>query len=131
MNKDLIDNLQILMPVHNEGKSLEEIINKIHEVLKKKINFSFIICEDGSNDDTLDILKTLKLNYPIDLISHPNKKGYENAVIDGIKKATSEYLLIMDSDGQCDPKEILKFWDNRKKADLINGNRDSKSRFFI
>ena len=123
MNKDLIDNLQILMPVHNEGKSLEEIINKIHEVLKKKINFSFIICEDGSNDDTLDILKTLKLNYPIDLISHPNKKGYSNAVIDGIKKATSEYLLIMDSDGQCDPSEIFKFWDNRNNADLINGNR--------
>jgi len=129
MKKDLVDSLQILMPVHNEGKSLEEIIHKIHEVLKQKINFSFIICEDGSNDDTLDILKRLKSNYPIDLISYPNKKGYSNAVIDGIKKATSEYLLIMDSDGQCDPNEIFKFWHNRNKADLINGNRTQRVDF--
>ena len=129
MNKDLIDNLQILMPVHNEGKSLEEIINKIHEVLKKKIIFSFIICGDGSNDDTLDILKTLRLNYPIDLISHPNKKGYSNAVIDGIKKASSEYLLIMDSDGQCDPRQIFKFWNVRKKADLVIGYRIKRRDF--
>ena len=123
MNTDSIENLQILMPVHNEGKSLEETIVKIYEVIKRKINFSFIICEDGSNDDTLTILKRLELNYPIKLISHPIKKGYSNAVIDGIKQSTSEYLLIMDSDGQCDPNEIFKFWDNRNKADLINGNR--------
>ena len=123
MNKDRIESLQILMPVHNEGKSLEETIDKIYRVVKQKIKFSFIICEDGSNDDTVEILKRLELNYPIKLISHHQKKGYSNAVIDGIKIATSDYLLIMDSDGQCDPSEIFKFWDNRNNADLINGNR--------
>ena len=117
------EKLEILMPVHNEGKSLEETIFKIYEVIKSEINFSFIICEDGSNDDTVEILERLKLKYPIILLTHPFKKGYSNAVIDGIKHATADYLLVMDSDGQCDPKEIFKFWDNRKKADLINGNR--------
>ena len=123
MEENLNENLQILMPVHNEGKSLEETIFKIYEVVKTKINFSFIICEDGSNDDTVEILNKLKLKYPIILLTHPFKKGYSNAVIDGIRHATADYLLVMDSDGQCDPKEIFKFWDNRKKADLINGNR--------
>ena len=123
MNQNLNESLQILMPVHNEGKSLEETILKIYEVVKTKINFSFIICEDGSTDDTVEILNKLKLKYPIILLTHPFKKGYSNAVIDGIKHATADYLMVMDSDGQCDPKEIFKFWDNRKKADLINGNR--------
>ena len=55
MEENLNEKLQILMPVHNEGKSLEETIFKIYEVVKTKINFSFIICEDGSNDDTVEI----------------------------------------------------------------------------
>ena len=115
---NLNEKLEILMPAHNEGKSLEETIIKIYDVVKSKISFSFIICEDGSTDDTVEILNRLKLKYPIILLSHPTKKGYSNAVIDGIKHATADYLLVMDSDGQCDPKEIFKFWDNRKK--LIN-----------
>ena len=40
------------------------------------------------------------------LISEDKRKYYSLAVLDGIKKATSEFLLIMDSDGQCDPKDI-------------------------
>ena len=103
---NLNEKLEILMPAHNEGKSLEETIVKIYDVVKSKISFSFIICEDGSTDDTVEILNRLKLKYPIILLSHPTKKGYSNAVIDGIKHATADYLLVMDSDGQCDPKEI-------------------------
>ena len=83
MNNNSNESLQILMPVHNEGKSLEETILKIYEVVKTKINFSFIICEDGSNDDTVEILNRLKLKYPIILLTYPFKKGYSNAVIDG------------------------------------------------
>ena len=126
---NLNEKLEILMPAHNEGKSLEETIIKIYDVVKSKISFSFIICEDGSTDDTVEILNRLKLKYPIILLSHPTKKGYSNAVIDGIKHATADYLLVMDSDGQCDPKEIFKFWDNRKKADVINGNRVPREDF--
>ncbi len=41
----------------------------------------------------------------------------------GIKKAQANYLLIMDSDGQCDPREIFKFWILRKQGDIIAGYR--------
>ncbi len=55
-----MDNLQILMPAHNEENSIEDQVKKVHKVLKKKIKFSFLICEDGSKDKTLDILKKIK-----------------------------------------------------------------------
>ena len=32
----------------------------------------------------------------------------------------------MDSDGQSNPEEVLNFWVNRKKANLINGNRANR-----
>jgi len=117
------ENLEILMPVHNEAKAISKIIPHIHQNIGDKIEYSFIICEDGSTDNSLETLIELKKKFSIKLISSDKKKGYSIAVLDGIKNATADYLLIMDSDGQSNPDEILNFWTNRKKSNLINGNR--------
>ena len=123
------NSLQILMPVHNEGKYIKNHITKVNNVLKKKIKFSFLICEDGSSDNTLEILKRLKKKFKIRLLSKKEKQGYSTAVMSGIKIANADYLLIMDSDGQCDPRQIFKFWNVRKKADLIVGYRIKRRDF--
>ena len=47
--------LQILMPVYNEAKSIEKTIEEIFITLKEKIDFEFIISEDGSTDGTKEI----------------------------------------------------------------------------
>ena len=120
------ENLEILMPVHNEAKAILKIIPHIYQNIGDKIEYSFIICEDGSTDNSLETLIELKKKFPIKLISSDKKKGYSIAVLDGIKNATADYLLIMDSDGQSNPDEILNFWTNRKKSNLINGNRANR-----
>ena len=121
--------LQILMPAHNEAKTIKKHIIKIDNIIRKKINFSFLICEDGSSDSTLQILRKIKNKYKIKILTKKYKQGYSKAVISGIKKASANYLLIMDSDGQCDPKEILKFWRSRHKADIIAGYRIKRKDF--
>ena len=123
------DNLQILMPAHNEAKNIRKQILKIDKVLKKKIRFSFLICEDGSEDATLKILNLLKKKFKIHVISKKKKQGYSKAVMSGIRKAKADYLLIMDSDGQCDPKEIFKFWNVRTQSDIIAGYRIKRKDF--
>ena len=120
------ENLEILMPVHNEARILPSLISAIHQKINNTINYSFIVSEDGSTDNSLEVLNELKKNYPIKIISEKNKKGYSVAVLDGIKEATADYLLIMDSDGQSNPDEVLNFWTNRKKANLISGNRANR-----
>ena len=121
--------LQILMPAHNEGRNIKNHITKVNNILKKKIKFSFLICEDGSSDNTLEILKKLKKKFKIRILSKKAKQGYSSAVMSGIKKANADYLLIMDSDGQCDPRQIFKFWNARKKADLVVGYRIQRKDF--
>jgi dolichol-phosphate mannosyltransferase len=118
-----MNKLQILMPVYNEALSIENTLKEIHDTLNGKINFEFIISEDGSSDGTKEILKKLKNTYPMILISDDSRKYYSKAVIDGIKKADGNYLLIKDSDGQCDPKDILNFWNVKENSDLVNGYR--------
>ena len=117
------ENLEILMPAHNEAKSLARLIPEIDNNISGKIEYSIIICEDGSTDNTLEVISNLKKRYPIKLITSKNKKGYSKAMLDGIKAANADYLLIMDSDGQSNPEEIKNFWKNRKKANLISGHR--------
>ena len=117
------------MPAHNEGKNIKNLITKVNNILKKKIKFSFLICEDGSSDNTLKVLKKLKKKFKIRILSKKEKQGYSIAVMSGIKIAKADYLLIMDSDGQCDPRQIFKFWNSRKKADLVVGYRIKRKDF--
>ncbi len=123
------NSLQILMPAHNEGKNIKNHLTKVNNILKKKNKFSFLICEDGSSDNTLDILKKLKNKFKIRILSKKEKQGYSTAVMSGIKIANADYLLIMDSDGQCDPRQIFKFWNARKKGDLVVGYRIKRKDF--
>ncbi len=123
------ETLEILMPTHNEAKILPLIIPAIDKNINNQIDYSFIICEDGSTDNTLDVINELKKKYPIKLITSKNKKGYSVAVLDGIKLAKADYLLFMDSDGQSNPIEVMNFWNNRKKANIINGNRTNRNDF--
>ena len=120
------ETLQILMPAHNEAQSLQKLIPEIHQNINGIVDYSIIICEDGSTDNTLEVIEGLKKIYPIKLITNKNKKGYSIAMLDGIKNATADYLLIMDSDGQSNPEEILNFWNKKKLANLINGHRANR-----
>jgi len=67
--------LQILMPAHNEESNIKEILQNIDGVLKKiKINYSIIVCEDGSTDQTLSILKKLKKKIRIKILNKKKKQ---------------------------------------------------------
>jgi glycosyltransferase involved in cell wall biosynthesis len=118
-NKDL----QILLPVHNEGNFILKLLSKIKKTLDKLVKFEFIIVEDGSTDSTQTILKQNLLKFKYILLSQRKRLGYSQALTKGMKKASSNYLLIMDSDGQCDSKDIIKLWKKRNKADIVAGNR--------
>ena len=117
------DKLEILLPVYNEVDCIENLLKGIDRAIKKKINYRFIICEDGSTDGTKELLQKLKKKYKFLLITKKKRKGFSRAVQDGIKNAKAEYLLMMDSDGQCDFKNILKLWKYRSEFDSINACR--------
>src|SRR3989338_4193826 len=116
--------VSIIFPVYNERNTIDTVLNKWRiELNKLKINYEFIICEDGSNDVTSKFLKKIKKKYSFVLNQVKARRGYGGAVIDGIKTAKSDYILSIDSDGQCDPSDFQMFWKNRDRADIVIGWR--------
>lgn len=122
MNPDPCE-LEILLPVHNEGESIEAVIREMHEKIGSWLPVRFIVCEDGSTDDTKIVLEHLARELPIRLTLSDARKGYSQAVLDGMAQLTAPYLLCLDSDGQCDPDDFRAFWEKRHEADVILGRR--------
>ena len=67
----------------------------------------------------MEIIENLKKKYPIKLITSKNKKGYSKAMLDGIRYSNADFLLIMDSDGEDKPDDIVRLLDECK----INENK--------
>lgn len=123
--------VEVFLPVHNEAESIEATIREIYNELSKRLRVRFIICEDGSRDNTKEILLTLAKELPLRLDLSDQRRGYSRAVRDGMAMMESEFLLCIDSDGQCDPKDFWQFWEVRESADLVMGWRVNRQDTFL
>src|SRR3989338_8416606 len=131
-----MDDLSVIFPVYNERKTIERVLRDWDTQLTKlKIPFRIVVCEDGSTDGTSRLLKRLAKRYRLKLLQRPQRSGYASAVIRGIKVAQTKYVLCVDSDGQCDPRDVFAFWQKRNDVSVLMGYRitraDSLSRKFF
>lgn len=123
-----IENLvQIVMPVHNEAESIEDVIMEIYNEISPRLPLEFIICEDGSADGTKEILLNLNKKIPMKLIMGKKRKGYSQAFIDGLKKTSANYVFCLDSDGQFVPSDFWKLYEKKNDYDAIIGWRQNRA----
>lgn len=100
--------ISIVVPCYNEQEALPLFYNEIIAVLKNlQIDYEILFINDGSNDNTLNELKTLatKDNHVI-YLSFSRNFGKESAILAGLTNAKGSYIAVMDADLQ-DPPNIL------------------------
>jgi len=116
--------LSIVIPVYNEEKTVAQVLKKVSQIKFKGITKEIIVVDDGSSDNTLAIIKSLRLR-TIKLISHKKNQGKGAAVRTGIKKSTGDYILIQDADLEYDPEDIKKLLIpiQNKTAEVVYGTR--------
>ena len=134
------DNLYIIIPAYNESKNIEQCVNDWYPIVESlgNIESRLVIIDDGSTDDTYDILKKLSEGRPLLTLLTKKNGGHGSTVLHGYRYAinnNADYIFQTDSDGQTNPEEFKQFWELRKKYDVIIGNRvargDGKGRKFI
>jgi dolichol-phosphate mannosyltransferase len=125
--------IDIVLPVHNEGASIGTTLREFYRVVAVEagIPIRFVVCEDGSSDDTVPVLKALAMELPLKLISDPVRKGYSRAVIDGLRATDADWVACIDSDGQCDPADFARLAALREGCDMVMGWRNPRSDVLI
>lgn len=121
--------LAVVIPVYNEVQSIRDVVAEWATLFAQlSISYQFILVNDGSRDDTLRVMEAMEREDPGHLIvvDKPNaghgrtcRLGYTAAVA----SSSVEWVLQIDSDGQCDPSYFREFWEKKETADCVFGKR--------
>ena len=93
-------NTYVILPAYNEATRIQPVIEEIAEK-----GYKMVIVNDGSSDNTLDVIKESQRKYPknIYIYSHIINRGVGVAMqtgFDAVLRYNPKYIVNMDSDGQ-------------------------------
>lgn len=125
--------LSIVIPAYNESEGIDTFHQDLlSPALKslKDFKFEIVYVNDGSKDNTLRKLKDIaKKDKSVRVINLSRNFGKEIATTAGLHHAKGEAAIIMDSDGQHPPKDLVKFikkW--QSGAQVVVGVRNSNQK---
>jgi dolichol-phosphate mannosyltransferase len=116
--------ISIVIPVHNEADNIVPLLEEIVGVMHGADVYEIIVVDDGSNDQTSQVLKqALQQVSTLRVIQHELSCGQSTAVYTGVKAAKYPIIATLDGDGQNDPADIPRLFDllmhqNKASTDL-------------
>lgn len=113
-------NLSIVIPVFNEEGVISEVLQELLQFAQGK-DWEIIVVDDGSTDKTAEKIAF----FDVKLIRNLSNKGYGASLKAGIRQAGADHILIMDGDGQHNPKEIDKLLPFTEDYTLVVGSRNT------
>ena len=122
--------LSIFFPAYNDcGTIASLVITALRTARKLTPDFEVIVVNDGSGDNTAEILDELARTYPeVRIVHHPHNRGYGGALRSGFAAATRDLVFYTDGDAQYDPAEMEVLWRRfTDDVDLVNGYKISRS----
>lgn len=127
-----MDKLFIVIPAYNERDNIRQVIRQWYPAVEMAgAESRLVIINDGSRDDTYEIIQECAKDMPqLIPLTKPNG-GHGAAVLYGYHYALCEeneadFIFQTDSDGQTDPDEFQAFWDIRNDYDMVIGHRKDR-----
>ena len=121
------------MPAYNEAENIEDVIKQWHPVAEKiseEGNFCrVVIANDGSKDNTWEILEKLQEKYKYLVSLNKANSGHGATVLYLYRYAIeqgADFIFQTDSDGQTLPEEFWPMWEKRGEASFYIGTRDGR-----
>ncbi len=115
--------LSIVIPCYNESRNIPLLISDFGKNLRRN-DVEMIIVENGSTDDSGEVLTHLAPYFPFLKIVHlKENRGYGFGIISGLKEAEGEFLAWTHADLQTDPGDTLK------ALEIIESRGDARNIF--
>lgn len=120
--------LSVVIPAYNEQENVPALLERVGGALAGVGKpFEVIIVDDGSTDQTPDLLKKGQEKYPWLRILRMGRNGGQSAAFDaGFKAARGEIIATIDADLQNDPEEIPRLLTMLDGYDMITGWRKDR-----
>ena len=110
--------ISVIIPAFNEEKNIKKVIGQISNLKIK--NLDIIVVDDGSTDRTSNVLSSIK---GITVLRHEVNRGYGASLKGGIKKSSSEYIMIIDADCTYPVESIPELLRHLNSYDMVVGAR--------
>ena len=99
--------LSVIVPTFCEADNLPELAERLFgSVSQEPYDTELIIVDDNSPDETRTICQVLSQRFPVRLHVRTAERGLSSAVIEGIRNATGEILVVMDADLSHPPEAV-------------------------
>ena len=121
------DAVWVVMPVYNEGHVVETVLREWTAAARALVpSVTVCVVDDGSTDETPAVLARLAAEQPgLRVIRQPNA-GHGQACMAAYRAAldgSADWVLQVDSDGQCDARYFGALWAARREAPAVFGRR--------
>ena len=117
--------ISIVIPLYNEAESLPELYDRIEKVMQEEgFSYEVIFVDDGSTDNSWEVIKKLKDNHPeIKALCFRKNYGKSPGLHCGFERAAGTVVITMDADLQDSPDEIPELYRmiTQEKYDLVSG----------
>jgi dolichol-phosphate mannosyltransferase len=128
MNPKKERELILVMPVYNEAECIVPVINEWRDELSRlKIDFEMIVLNDGSKDETAQVLEIFTDDERIKIINKANS-GHGPTILKGYREAVerAEWVFQVDSDDEMKPASFHELWSRRADYDGLFGFRHNR-----
>lgn len=116
--------INVILPTYNESECIAPLIRMLDNVFTRlSVPYLLVIVDDNSPDGTAAIVRSLNNENAI-VVDRPGKLGLGSAYVEGLKHCIHPYTVIMDSDLQHNPFDILEMYKLASKGcDIVTGTR--------
>lgn len=119
------ESISVFFPAYNDAPALPSLLEKTFPVLMERFReFEVIVVNDGSQDETGEVLQQLQQRYgpALRVVTHSQNCGYGCALRTGFAAATKDLVFYTDGDGQYDPSELPRLLEHLgPQTGFVNG----------
>jgi len=104
--------IYLVLPAYNEERDLGALLERVAAALPpEKVNYRVLLVNDGSEDGTFTLAKSMAERMPLELIDHGYNRGLGQAILTGLRRGNmlaghADVVVTMDADNTHDPALI-------------------------
>ena len=118
-----LPDFSVVIPCYNEMGAIERTIEELRKAVPRGTRFHMIVVDDGSTDDTKQILHKIPSSDDLLILEHARNRGYGAALKTGIRAASTELIAITDADGTYPNERLPELVAACAQYDMVVGAR--------